>query len=854
MLCIERQDFAVRRLSLIVIMAIKFGLFVFCVLHFSSGVACSLFVEQTVETPTHQGACQGNLHALIPNPSDPGASNLQEISLSAFFSFPNDANPYPPTYRLIPAALLAVDEINNSTDILNGYYLKLDFYDTQCDRYKGLNILITNHVDLLEDVGGQDLNGLAMLGPGCTLVSESTASIAGVFFNLAQVSYTENLDVFSDRERYPRFFQTVSTIVQTTELGLVSVLSYFNWTEKVALVYDDSSREYTMTIEDVVSVNTNEDIETEFVVGSKYRPDIEPIPLEVFTEFIFESEFSIDPVRNFMEDVREESIRVIVGFLSEDLATAVICAAKNGTIPGEGFVYIFIGTFQANWWQNNIACDLTQEDVESTLIISSELFNPNKSTVLQSGKTVNEFKQEYVSRLSQWCPDYSLVEPHAATTYDSVWTIAKALDQINGSNTGTTRHQQMHDALFNTDFMGASGRVTFDEFGSRPSAALYQTQDGVEVLIAVVDENGVDTNRSVSVFSWKGDENATVLDDTPFENIELVSLPIIVLSFLVSFSGIIFGVLLWIFNWYHAKHKVLRASSQKLNYAIIIGVWFAYLSVIIFGVLESPVALMISDSVFKFFCSLRLWLLVYAFTLSFGTLFARAWRIYRIFNNPWISDRPLKDAHLLLIVAMIGIGDLFIVIPWTAIDAYRRFNEGNEVDYEDFSQTVVISCSSSNVIIWFGLIALYKAALMVSGVIIISLVKKKVANKKIYDDSTSLAVALYVSAAAFVLGLPLQLLLMLQNRIELAFIVVTTWVNISSSGTLISVFMPKVYAIIVKKGKVRKLQSPRSVWIVAHPSRHPDADTSGPLTEFTEFTPKDFKGTEDDIDDNSTKL
>ena len=62
---------------------------------------------------------------------------------------------------------------------------------------------------------------------------------------------------------------------------------------------------------------------------------------------------------------------------------------------------------------------------------------------------------------------------------------------------------------------------------------------------------------------------------------------------------------------------------------IVIGAVILYVTVILFGVDEN----IASDSVVDGLCQTRVWLCVIGFSLLFGTILAKAWRIYYIFKH-----------------------------------------------------------------------------------------------------------------------------------------------------------------------------------------------------------------------------
>ena len=776
---------------------------------FVCGITCSagVLVQQRVSVPSN---CLGSLYQLVPDE----ASSSTEIVITAFFPFDGDGGS---DYR-IPAALVALDEVNNNSNLLRGYHLRFDIRNSSCDGSMGAYELILSIEDRFRTGGAGLSPNLAVLGPGCSRVSERIAGVAGRL-HLPQVSYGYNAPQLMDRREYPSFYQIVRSINQVARSAL-AVLDHFRWTQQVSLIYQDEDI-YTATIEEVVTTSTSGN----FIIRDRVEDPTILINIMEFTEFIDDSTATL-AIDAFLAGVRQKNIRVIVGLLSERHATTLLCSAQNGPKPGSGFVWVFIGTFTEYWWRDTAVCNLTSSDVESVLIISSKIISLDRSMILESERTFGNFKDEYVRRLQDWCPG-AQPDTLSASTYDAVWAIALALnrtsDELNGLNS-SSEFQYLDSQIYNatrialnyTDFIGASGRVQFGPSGEREGAdVIFQIQDGnMRVVGSYSMAGGLDLNSSEYSIVWPG---GSVPSEIPQEISKSVPLWILVIGISVTIAGVIFSILMFVFNMYYSNHRILLASSQKLNYVILVGTWLGYLSVFIFTIIETPLGQTMGDEIFKALCVIRLWALPLGFTLSYGSMFARAWRIYRIFNNPWISKRPLRDYHLLGLVGMVALGDLAILIPWTIIDPYRRFPSTGNFDYSQFNRCIYVSCSSDQAIIWLAVLGAYKILLMLGGVFIVSLVRKGVVERKIFNDSRSLAVALYVTAIVFIVGLPLQLLFVLQFQIVLAYVTSTIWVNISSSGTNICVFLPKVWRIVIKGQTGVEFKSEKSIFYVEHP-------------------------------------
>jgi len=73
----------------------------------------------------------------------------------------------------------------------------------------------------------------------------------------------------------------------------------------------------------------------------------------------------------------------------------------------------------------------------------------------------------------------------------------------------------------------------------------------------------------------------------------------------------------------------VKLSSPYVNIIIVAGALAFYLTVIMFGVDEN----MASHSTVDGLCHARIWLVAIGFSMLYGTIFAKTWRVYYIFNH-----------------------------------------------------------------------------------------------------------------------------------------------------------------------------------------------------------------------------
>ena len=73
----------------------------------------------------------------------------------------------------------------------------------------------------------------------------------------------------------------------------------------------------------------------------------------------------------------------------------------------------------------------------------------------------------------------------------------------------------------------------------------------------------------------------------------------------------------------------MKLSSPYVNIMIVAGAILFYVTVIMFGVDENVLSYSEVDGL----CHARIWLVAIGFSLLYGTVFAKTWRIYYIFSH-----------------------------------------------------------------------------------------------------------------------------------------------------------------------------------------------------------------------------
>nr|CAD7431132.1 unnamed protein product [Timema monikensis] len=90
------------------------------------------------------------------------------------------------------------------------------------------------------------------------------------------------------------------------------------------------------------------------------------------------------------------------------------------------------------------------------------------------------------------------------------------------------------------------------------------------------------------------------------------------------------------------KTGYIKMSSPYLNNLIIIGCMLTYSSVIFLG-LDSTLT---SVEAFPYICTARAWLLMAGFSLAFGSMFSKTWRVHSIFTDVKLNKKVASMIYI----------------------------------------------------------------------------------------------------------------------------------------------------------------------------------------------------------------
>jgi gamma-aminobutyric acid type B receptor len=238
--------------------------------------------------------------------------------------------------------------------------------------------------------------------------------------------------------------------------------------------------------------------------------------------------------------------------------------------------------------------------------------------------------------------------------------------------------------------------------------------------------------------------------------------------------------------------RSIKLSSYKLSNITAVGCIFIYGAVILLGLSSYPTV-----------CMARVYLLSSGFSLTFGSMFAKTYRVHRIFIHNWggvyCKDKMLKDRKLISMVCCLLLVDGLFVSCWTLLDPMQRNlrNLTLEISHTDRSvvyQPQVEVCESLNTKSWFLFLYAYKGLLLAVGVYMAW--ETRHVKIPVLNDSKYIGISVYGAVITSVSVVVFANIL--ADKVTVSFIIIATIVLTSTTATLCLVFVPKMSAILNK--------------------------------------------------------
>ncbi|CAG9796235.1 unnamed protein product [Diatraea saccharalis] len=688
----------------------------------------------------------------------------------------------------MPSVKLALDHVNEHESVLRNYRLHMWWNDTECNAAVGVKSFF--------DMMHSGPHKLMLFGAACTHVTDPIAK-ASKHWHLTQLSYADTHPMFT-KEAFPNFFRIVPS-ENAFNLPRIRLLQHFNWT-----------RAHNRLLADL---------------------DFHGFDIEETQSFATE-------VRTALSKLKEKDVRIILGNFNETWAVRIFCEAYKLEMYGRAYTWLLLGTYSSRWWLRRAPCSRRELAAAlDTTLLTDLLPLATTGELTVSGITAKDYQVEYDRRRGS---EYSRFHGY---TYDGIWAMALAIQTVaqrvklkyKEKTVQDFRYRDKEweqlflDALSNVTFEGVTGPVRFYDNERKASILLKQFQ-GDQVGEVKVGEYCAERDHldltSGEPFKWLGKNPPK---DRTLRLIEHTQVNITIYSVLVSCSilGILLATGFLAMNIHYRNQRYIKMSSPHLNNLIIIGCILTYLSVIFLG-LDSSLS---SIGAFPYICTARAWLLMAGFSLAFGAMFSKTWRVHSIFTDVKLNKKVIKDYQLFMVVGVLLVVDLAIMTTWQISDPFYRATKQMEPYPHPSSEDIVIVqeneyCQSERMTIFIGVIYAYKGLLLVFGAFLAW--ETRHVSIPALNDSKHIGLSVYNVLIMCIMGAAIALVL--SDHKDALFVLIAIFIIFCTTATLCLVFVPKPGAAA---GRIRATLRPAGT--TAHECRSPGPELERRMKELRQY-------------------
>lgn len=679
---------------------------------------------------------------------------------------------------------IALDAISKNSTVLPNYNLKTtDVIKSQCK----VTPAVRGFIDHLNNDKKREI---MIIGSDC---SESSVALASLSpnYELVQISPASTSPQLTDTRAYKYFLRTVPSDVAMTT-GIVKLMEKFNW-KYLSILTEE--QDLFLKMKDEMSKK---------LMNTK---GLHLGPSESFVSGAPESA---------VKKLQETSARVIFLNVYAKNAIKILCEAYTLEMMYPQYAWITFGWYREIFWANSskqVPCSEENLLKAISMLIVLDLYPgrpDNDSTVFIGNMTKAEYVEKFRVKYREASGNDDISEyPYNLSTfgYDATWLAALALtrseDKIHHlasfGNNGTYA-QKIYSNALEVQFEGASGNVVLTKEGDRsPDTKFYQyyAPPGCppkRKLLGYLDKADVYIDSESGFKPFNGGKPP--LTDV----IQTIYLPLFVIFVAFSVAGIVFACVCLVFNLLFRHKETIKLSSPYLNIAFILGCVMWYILVIVYALDYG----LVGEGGYKIICSLILWMAIITFTLIFGSIMAKAFRVHYIFRNLKFGhdvrlQRKIKEWHAFAVIGILLLVDVFFLLTVTAIPP-TLLRASITTDKSGSLPVQVYFCTSEYVEVWLSILLAYK----VLEVIICLLFAYEVRKIRVKELNDSKLIIFSVYAFVISIFALVPLIFTLQQKPNI-FYGIAGAVSLLAVTILLGInFIPKMYSLYKDpSGKVK---------------------------------------------------
>ncbi|CAO3633113.1 unnamed protein product [Cunninghamella blakesleeana] len=690
------------------------------------------------------------------------------------------------------AIRMAVNKINAEEQI-PGAYITLIEKDS-FPYVKVTQAAITNTVYALVTLLQQGVIGV--IGDVASSWTALSALMTSTL-EIPQCSFASSSISFSDKTQFKYFFRTIVTNVVTVD-AIFQFIAREEW-QKVGVIYsDDNLGQLLFQRTKQLSESSN---------------------IQLLNSQSFPSITSTSDLTSSADTIRDN-----LRLLSQSGARVIIVAATN-----TNQINLMLQAAYLNLLNDEYVWLVLDETITS---ISSYIEDYNKNVTLPS-QTIsldttfngviwfeNWLDLKGYPPFEQFISEWETMDPsvypfsgvpnianNEGLAYSCMMMLAGGFKQLTQESTNYTdslsqlatgdlgRH--LTPTAFNTGYVGPEGPMKLDDNGDITSGnyRIMNYQHGNETFIGQI----LAGDLSMHSYPMFHDGTFNRPSDSPpsFLLNPTVNSAIAYVIYIVSAIGLLFAIGTFTTVVMYRKNDVFKAASPLFCCLQLIGFMFCYVSVIL--MVDIPTNITCNMTPFSF---------NFGFVLVLSNMIAKNYRIYRIFNNVFITKTVIKDVQLIKsVTVMVGI-DMILLVAGLLI--VKPIPTKIDVSLSNYYWSCESSTSNSTLPkIFFGLSVAY--GILLVGFATFLAIKTRSAGKQYhrFNECRQMGLSVYNILFSSIIGLIIFANPTADYYTKYYINVVTIlW---ATTFSLFILYLPKIQAFLQIKRKEEQEQGKQSI-------------------------------------------
>ena len=767
--------------------------------------ATSLYLSHVLISILAITALQGTLvSAANTTTAGDNQKSIAILTMAPYSNFGEEDPGWPGGPAVIPAVRLAVDRINNSTDVLSGYHIQLLEGNSGCHFSTRTAHGFVSSISL--DSGARlSSTVVGVIGPACSESAQFLGSLgAREELSFIQISPIATSPLLSDIDKYHNTFRMVGSALQHIEV-LTELMALNSW-ENVAVLHDRSHLYFQYPSEVLINTQSTK-IGFNSAIGCGFYP-LGSIEAHFKVVFLIARGQALRETLCLAYYHQPKMIYPVYQWILVDHATTLL--AESFSFRHKGRLY-------------NCTEEVMMEALEGAIITQYQLqeLSNHPTDVNLTGEQYQELYPKYLNKhldeLRQNERDASYqagAEMYGVAYYDATWALALALNAsleriqpatladygLGQPQTTEIIRQELH----RLQFTGLMGKTSFQ--GTQESTTpinINQFIRGESTLVGIYNDTVL---RIVS-------EEANFVSEVFHRAIVTVH-PIVTLIFL-TLVGIlsVYTISLHLIFIIHYDHKSIKAASFALSHFMFSGCYVILLQVLLTVLMiswMSPTSQGFErrEIITGIHCNINEWLSSIGISLILATLCGELWRIYRIFhyfktNSYLISDHTLTA----FIVVVVGVNVALLTV-WTTVDPLLAKFEQQDIEYNGQDEPVLQLrgfCYCKYFTLWTSATNSV-IILILTGVVILSALNRRI-SRKYFQMAKSVNMMVYMISPACFLGNALAFIFQ-RLDIHYTYIVWQTALLTIVCFVCVFIFTPPAYSALGVRWKPPCLKNP----------------------------------------------